>query len=135
MSFTEREQSELLLSRIGDAFWFVFTEEERARSPEFEQEIREREGKIAADQARISEIESSTNGWDELEVTVLQGRINVSWKEVIHAYEERGSFADRKCMQFMALIFPVFGLPDFPGRQDRDVELAMELLLHPSTAN
>jgi hypothetical protein len=134
MAYSESERFELLRS-IGAAFWSVFTEEERARSPEFEQEIRERLGKIDADWAKISELESSENGWDGLMVTILRGRIDVSWKEIILAYEERGSLEDGKYMQFMALIFPSFGITDFPVGQDPDAKLLMELLSRPRAAN
>ena len=134
MSYTELEQLKLLV-HVGAAFWSVFTEAERARTPEFEQERKELFGRIDADEARIGEIESSADGWDGLEVTILRGRIDALWKEVSAACEERGSFADRKYEQFMALIFPAFGITYSPSCQDPDAKLLMELLLRPSTAN
>jgi hypothetical protein len=131
--YTESERFELL-RQIGAAFWSVFTEEERARSPEFEQEMKERKAKIAEYWNRISEIESSADGWDRLMVDTLRGGIDVSRKEIILALEERGSFADRKLAQFMGLIAVSFG-EGFPSQPDPEAKLLMELLLRPSTAN
>ena len=133
MAYSERETRELL-NRIADALWFVFTEEEKTRTPEFEQEIKEFEGRIAADWTRIGEIDSSAKP-DRLMVTILRGKIDALWKESVLATEQRGSFADRKFIHFMALIFPSFGITDFPSRLDPDAKLLMELMSRPSIAN
>lgn len=130
MPYTETE----LVSRIEAAFWATFTDGERGRSPDFEQDIRARAAKIVADRDRISEIECSAEGWDQLEVTILRARIDISWKELVLCYQERGSLADRKFMQFIALLAPTFGVSDFPSFQNSDAKLFMELLLHPAAA-
>jgi len=134
MAYSESERFELL-GRIGDAFLSVFTEAERARTPEFEQEVKEFCARIAADWAKISEIQSRASDDDRLEVAILRDTIAVLWKEIVLASEQRGSFAERKYIRFMASIFPSFGITDFPVRQDPDAKLLMELLSRPSTAN
>jgi hypothetical protein len=134
MPYTESEQFELL-SRIGAAFWSVFAEAERARTSAFEAEMKAFFVRIAADWKEIGEIESSASGSDRLMVTLLRGRIDALWREVVASIEERGSLADRKYVQFMGLLFPIFGIFDFPSRQDPDGKLLMELLLRPSAAN
>jgi len=134
MAYSKLEQLELLV-RTGAAFMSVFTEEERARTPEFEQERKEFFRRIDADEARIGEIGANPNGGGEFEITLLRGRIEVLWKEAASACEERGSFADRKYQKFMALIFPSFGITDAPSCQDPDAKLLMELLLRPGAAN
>lgn len=133
MAYSEQERDELV-RRISDAFRSVFTEEESTRTPEFEREMKEFFGLIDADWTKIDELESSSNASDRLMVDLLRGRIHVRWKELFAAIDERGSLSDRKYVQFMALLFPVFGI-DFPFSLNPDAKLLMELLSRPSTPN
>lgn len=132
MVYTEHEKLELL-GRIGAAFWSVFTEEEKAGTSEFEQEMKVFFGRIAEDWTRI-EMESSAASVNQLMIALLRGRIQALCKELCAAIDERGSVADRKYVQFMALLFPVFGI-DFPFSLNPDAKLLMELLSRPSIPN
>lgn len=126
MALSDRETVELL-GRIGSAFLCMFTEEARARTPEFEQEIQDHLAKIAADSTTISGLESSTKPVDCYEALLLKLRIDAHWKEIVLAIEERGSIADRKSLQFMALIFPSFDTLGIPSLQDPDTKMLIDL--------
>ena len=114
MNLSERDKLELV-SRIGASLWAMFTEEDKARASEFEREMKELYARITADQDKICEIEKSTDGWDQLMVTMLRGSIEVLLREAVASSRERGSLrGSENIMQFMALIFPCFGISDFP---------------------
>lgn len=133
MNLSEREKLELL-GRIGAAFWSVFPEADRVRTPAFEAEMRVFFVRIVADQEKIGELGASTDGYDRLMVDMLRGRVGALLNELVASIEHRGAYADRKYMQFMALVFPIFG-EDFPVRPDPEARLIMDLVSRPGAVN
>ena len=110
-----------LLNRIGAAFWSVFTEEEKARTPEVDREIRDLFGKITARRDRIREISAGSQPVMFESTEVLQAMISAYWDEFLRISEEHGSFADKKFAKLCKAIKATDPNPD------QDPDLLMHL--------
>ena len=120
MNLSEREKLELL-GRIGAAFWSVFPEADRVRTPAFEAEMRVFFVRIVADQEKIGELGASADGYDRLMVDMLRGRVGALLNELVASIEHRGAYADRKIYAVSgARISDLRGrLPGAPGSRGK----------------